>query len=932
MNDLPSIMKLTLLGLSALLPCLPLGCDGSSANPSGPSSALSGWVVAYDATGGDVELLTQEGTVLARSPNAVQADGSFRITVPTPTGSYQVLRVTKDGRVARAFVTGFYGQQNYAGPDTYVSPATEAAVIVCSLETPVEQEDYGAFLKSSSEGVFRQDDPNAFEFAFRDVMPELITEVSSYLAKARATEPSVDEVLNMVRAKSHVLPLSLPAGAETVEGVHKAVITSDNSDVIYMTYKPQGSVIGNTPVRLVRSSGTEGSFAWTSYDLDVGSSTLASLRVVLAGTLLGQPVPLSSLPAMLTKEFDTATGVVEITVSNAATLVDEDRSGIAPDVNNTTGTFGLYFNGSVEPSNVAAEFSLLCPGSKKTTVFDTVPVTAGTVVQSKSISLVAAENQDCLVQSALKSGKRTLFTLTDVIDKTRYQDSFPMIAARSMRQTRVATPANMDNNFPNSNDNDIEPVVSGNTYTHYILDLDRLMGKNIYPAWDQTSYGKAPRKDTGRIPLVLVHGWQSLMGTGYRSAARLSQWDASPVLYFHKFLSFYLATPELHDRYHVYLARWPGYKHLAFSAGLLTQMLKELPGSQPTTDLALGMTDPAKGLVFITHSTGGLITRSALEMYNLAATASSSHALLRGAVLLASPNHGTPAALNIAPNNQLKDVANQSSADLSWDSFDGVFSFKTLGLWTYDDLKDMASSRWVPTIQNVREYDINYLAKLALPTPRTFNPWLLWLNQGLAGRSDGIADKYVVYSGWTRALRESGNYVNNSAAMVVAATDLKTFGYFNDSVLPIASTLLAKSKTDTSFVLDTSAAIPTQASYPKSSMTFLESFPILTVGSAEDHPFHSRFRLFGDFDHLEMNAGALGGSNDDVIFSYLTAGEEIPGDAVTDFASETNRREYIRAALAASGVDPGPVTQTLNPLRYDPLFLMIKQDLLDLAR
>ena len=218
-----------------------------------------------------------------------------------------------------------------------------------------------------------------------------------------------------------------------------------------------------------------------------------------------------------------------------------------------------------------------------------------------------------MVVASLVNGFDTLYALQDAVDICRYVDTFPMIASRTISQTR-ANKTDMYNNFPNAHDTKGPRITAGNAYSHYIVDVDRLMGKGVVPAWDETAYGKNPLGDNNRIPLVLVHGWQGKKHR--RGAALLSFWLESPVNYWYDFICYYLATPALQQKYHLYAMRWPSYKHLAFSGKQFSGMLKGINDEHPETDLALGMRDQSAGVVIMTHSTGGLITRTAIEMYD----------------------------------------------------------------------------------------------------------------------------------------------------------------------------------------------------------------------------------------------------------------------------------------------------------------------------
>lgn len=609
--------------------------------------------------------------------------------------------------------------------------------------------------------------------------------------------------------------------------------------------------------------------------------------------------------------------------------------------------FETAFNQEVKSSQVAIKLSLQTIGSKDSTALETIPVKSGKVFTSKIFSLNNSLNQNKLINASIVSGSTILYALEDFIDLTRYQTSIPMIARFSLAQTR-ANSNDIYNNLLGSHDVNTQPVDVGNAYSHYILDLDRLLQAKAVSGWGETKYGSAPVGDGfGRIPLVLVHGWQG--DCGYRSAARLCDWEHSPVNYFYKFISYYLGSPELHQKYHVYLVRWPSYKHLSFSGNILSQMLVNVRQKRPDTDLGIGMSNPGTGVVVITHSTGGLITRSAIESYLAFSDHDSAYAYLRKAILLASPNHGTPEATDTWPNNWTalanKDVGTQSTSDLEWDSFDGNSNiYFSLGPaligHRLDYSKDRSQSRWPSKYENVRDFDLNYLNRLKNMSAATYNPWLLWFTRNFASLKESLASKYTLYSGWTRITGDPGNFVNNHFSMAFAQGLLSMAGYHSDSVLPICSNLMATSKNDKGFYLPAPNPLLfiEQDWYPNSQLYSIDELMskrnVIVIGDSRDHPLGMEFRMIWDFDHMQTVSGSLSGTTQAAVAALIDQPINANISTKDDFWMDKFRQGYVRGAYTynTGSVPADNTLSTLtNKLKADPFFLILEKDLLNAA-
>lgn len=945
------------------------GCSDNDSSSTPSASTVSGFVVGLPI-GGTVELLDAEGNRVSTIPVGLDQNGHFLLAVPgpIPESPYFILKLDSSGKTARAVVTGFDGQSEYSAQETVISPDTEAAFLLCSLSGRFRHGDYAAFLGACRDGVFDGELPRSSEFPFREVLHLVSAGVTEYFEGQTSVKPTENQMFGWLQTVNAVLGAFQPGIISEVPMIKRVLVSTDHTGLVYLSWEQKDSILdASQAVTVTNDYHEDGPFFWKRYSVNLGSNQLEGMEmktVEIVGDLSPDGlttaadafVTSSSMLDSGTASASSATGTVKVAASNAANLVDADASGLSPDETNTNGPFVFAFKEGVSTQNTNIVFTLQAMQNNKlktTGTLATIPLDGGAKYSSPSIDFSDEKYRNHLVVASLINGNDTLlplFALQDTVDICRYVDTVPMVARRKISETRANT-TDMYNNFLNSHDNTFEfqgqaygmtPITAGNAYSHYIVDVDRLMGKGVVPAWDETTYGNNPLGDNNRTPLVLVHGWQ---GNRYRrGAALLSFWLESPVNYWYDFICYYLANPELQQKYHLYAMRWPSYKHLAFSGKQFSGMLKGINDDHPETDLALGMRDESVGVVFMTHSTGGLITRTAIEMFDAMSDGSSDHAYLRKAILLASPNHGTPLATNVAPNDWEADTATQGTADLEWDSFDGKsqlkFFFGQGAYFTY--LDDRSQNRWPAELENSKAIDQYYLKQLgnSASTVKTFNPWLLWFYKSFLKRSDNLAQKYILYSGWV----DDGifDFIDNGA-FSVSAGDLRDMGYQSDGCLTIASNLLASTTTNPVVYPPQSAEAIDSDWYQYSTLYYWlnpyssDTTPVLVIGDPQDHPLGMTFRMLWDYDHMQTVDGALEhyitSAGDSSVAKFIDSGNVVPDGTPTDFNQESYRRQYIRGALTFNqGSDPGEITQTMNPLTYDPVYLMIEKDLLEIAK
>ena len=777
---------------------------------------------------------------------------------------------------------------------------------------------------SLPDGIFDGELPKSSKFPFREVLHLVSAGVTGYFEGQTTVKPTEDQMLGLLQTVNAVLGAFQPGIIFDVPVIKRALVSNDYSGLVYMSWEQEGSILDASQAVTVTSDYHEdGSFFWKRYSVNLGSNQLEGMEmetVEIVGDL--SPDALTTAADAFSNSFSTldsgtvsalsATGTVTVTASNVANLVDADASGLSPDETNTKGPFVFAFKEGVNAQSTTIWFTL--EGNVNKTL-GSIPLDGSASYNSPSIDFSDELYQNGMVVASLQNGSDTLFALQDAVDICRYVNTFPMVASRKISETRANT-TDMYNNFLNSHDGKLEietqvygksPITAGNAYSHYIVDVDRLMGVKMI-GWNDTAYGKNPLGDNNRTPLVLVHGWQGKKNR--RGAALLSYWVESPVNYWYNFICYYLATPSLQQKYHLYAMRWPSYKHLAFSGKQFSEMLKGINDSHPETDLALGMRDESVGVVFMTHSTGGLITRTAIEMYDAMSDGSSDHAYLKKAILLASPNHGTPLATNDAPNSWEADTATQGTADLEWDSFDGQSEFKFFfgqGSY-YTSLDDHIQNRRVPGVLNCKDIDKYYLNQLGKTDTETFNPWLLWLYQSFLSRKDDLHQKYILYSAWTNGdfLEAKTNYIHNPSFFWASEGDLFAIGFQSDGCLPIASNLLASTTTNPVVYPLTSDKGINSDWYKHSTLYDLDTTPVLVIGDPQDHPLGMSFRMLWDYDHMQTVDGALECySGSSTVAEFIGLGDVVANGTETDFWKESSRRQYIRGALTFNqGVTP----------------------------
>ncbi len=538
------------------------------------------------------------------------------------------------------------------------------------------------------------------------------------------------------------------------------------------------------------------------------------------------------------------------------------------------------------------------------------------------------------------------------------------ISSRTLHETKIDLKDPLNNSYNYFENQDYLCSISryddryrlqvGTATTHRIIDFDKIINKKINTKWQQTEYASKIRNYTdNRIPILLIHGWQG-SNTDFqdRQQSSLLLWSNSELEYWQHFLDYYLISQKLQDKFHIYLYHYPTYKHVSFNAKTLNELLSE--SSKLNNDLSHGINN--NNLVIIGHSMGGLVGRDLIEEQGF-----ENYTKL---IALDTPHHGSPASDDDGIGTLVKDLGTQGAADLNWDNVDRTDSDNDID-------SNNANNRWKHI--NAKDFDTIYWDKLQtlvgsadIDNQHSKNPWLRWLNVQFSKNYSKFSSKYIFYVA-ALSTPEGGVARNDIREAIFNGFDfwavnsnLSAKGYTNGGAEPTGSSFFcAFNKTD----------YPEQAlaDYfnPSSGFKFtplintiIQSNKNLSIfadtslniqyifSTGEEHPYHIPYRLFFDYDHEAMANGAYGGQRgswNNFIFekplldrdvdlynvdlnSYESRFEYKPG-------TETNNQpyfDYIRSAyICAEGIELSPALN-FNPLYFEPLFLILKTDLLNI--
>lgn len=651
--------------------------------------------------------------------------------------------------------------------------------------------------------------------------------------------------------------------------------------------------------------------------------------------------------------------------------------------------------------SIGDEITNLEPKSKEFS-FAFSPKSAGSGQQDKLITLefyyrVKTADKDQMEFPV--PGK--IYGVTDKIQLFNGKGNRAILASRELSETRprsgiqCKTVQGVSSECNNFFETDEIPVFGSsnmnfpNTLTHRIVDFDKVVGLTaINNTWAKSPYGtnayknKSSTGDNGRIPLLLIHGWQG--DKDLRNPAKLGLWQYSELHYWQHFLDYYLTSTALQKKYHLYLYHYPSYKHVTYNASVLNDLLQEVGQTSPNTDLGSAMTStatntPQNNLTIIAHSMGGMVARSLIEEYQGLGDSKvygASMNKLNKLITLDTPHHGSTAS---DPSSKLakipKDMLTQGAADLNWDNYDNQLQ------------NDVVSNinqnyRWVNAEINNQEFDSKFCN--AIDCNNTANPWLLNMNKNFESLTNSARGKYVLYVAWmsdldTSALDSDANVpvnidtINNGIAYSIAET-IGIPSLPNGVAEPITSALLSKFDVETkktspfnplrkdylpalyntgipspdkdSWILFKETLLPEIGSFTEgdffdpsqfiSSKTQLHSIliPTESIVNLYAHPYDLPYRIFWDYDHEKMVNGAYLGDAG-IWDQFISKGVTTNDLKTSAFISNSLRNYYIFAASSFRGdktvlaKNPATNKTVYNPLKTEPLYLILERDLLN---
>ena len=172
-----------------------------------------------------------------------------------------------------------------------------------------------------------------------------------------------------------------------------------------------------------------------------------------------------------------------------------------------------------------------------------------------------------------------------------------------------------------------------------------------------------PQPLGNRTPIILVHGWQGEKETASPVSQQKNELSAEK--YWKSFIKFFTEYHSLKNFFKIYVYKYPSYKHVTFNARLLRNMLTD----NNTIPELKEYFSTGKKAIFVAHSMGTIVVRSAFEEHNLPIDYAEKIILLDGV------HHGSPAAIPFWVNGNTlpKDLYTLGANDIQWDNYDDIF-------------------------------------------------------------------------------------------------------------------------------------------------------------------------------------------------------------------------------------------------------------------
>ena len=451
--------------------------------------------------------------------------------------------------------------------------------------------------------------------------------------------------------------------------------------------------------------------------------------------------------------------------------------------------------------------------------------------------------------------------------------------------------------------------------------------------------------------------------------------------YWWSFLRYFATNDDLKNKYKIYLYQYPSYKHVTFNARMLSNMLYEVKYIRDWIGAG-------KKITILAHSMGGLVARSFLEEHGGIWSREggewklfkSGENLLDKLITLDTPHHGSPAAVypwidtGASVINDWfikKDIFSPGALDLWWDGYDGAYSnLSDAELGSCPVVGDLTNS-W----RDAKEisFDNFYRNKIGDTVPREIinvdgyymvlfflrpNPWLTYLNS--LHQVDTWKDKYIFYGGYNDA--QTGHWANKleDTGMIGGGdnfwfTGVWEAGYLNDAPVPVTSSFFDKTEN-----------VADHAGWPSSHQIGLGMFNNFDADKSKNilkdvNEDNFKIRYFRDYHHDRMLNGAYyhpkhryktPSTPDTCSQRGVWAWDLIPNSELiapcstgdggywprtySGFREEQFRLDYIKDSGACVSINDLSVNinndakdaSWISTLKYEPLFLMLEQDLL----
>ena len=516
-----------------------------------------------------------------------------------------------------------------------------------------------------------------------------------------------------------------------------------------------------------------------------------------------------------------------------------------------------------------------------------------------------------------------------------------------------------DNIWDNKKGFEDKHVVS--SISHRIIDFDIIVDKNIATEtkyWRKSKYISIKDTLDDREPLLLVHGWQG--DGGLTNQGVLLEYKYNEFEYWHNFISYYLSTPKLYTKYKLYTYHYTSYKHITYNA----RILKELLDYIKSNDIGLlGHKLNKDGIVMLVHSMGGMLARSFIEEHKgLGKNAEK----LKKLITLDTPHHGSISPItaypkfNIGNMEIIKNLDTPGVVDMIWDNYDNKYS-STDTIYENTVINEEKKTSREYRLGDNGVFDRFYMNY----TTKRMNPWLYNMNQKYRPSSnDSFKDiaqkKYIYYTAISYRTKVIGNikpnlsYIANSTLITSLSSD-----YIENPIVGNLGMLL-----NTDLINTTGYSAGGAEPVDSSLMTWSIHFPtgiktppnnkFISIGNddtlSNDNRYNNSnipYRIFWDYNHETIMNGQYHTKGDwdkyidskivnvgisDTKLTKWADVDEIVGTSTSRQAYVDYANDFLRKRTNDKIITKDTITTSnskLNPLMFEPTFLIMKRDLLE---